>query len=277
MKTRIPLFIIFLTVFAGLSLPVTLKAQPPAAAPEKTANPKSQLEPKAIAILKAMSNRLAAARSLSFTAITTYESPSRLGPPLAYTTRSEVVLQRPNRLRVLTLGDGPATEFYYDGKAIAAYAPTENLVAIAAAPVTLDGALKLAYQSADIYFPFTDVIVSDPYKDIAEGLKVAFVIGQSQVVGGTKTDIIAIANDQVFAQIWIGAEDKLPRMIRAVYRNDPARLRHQVELLNWQINPAIASDIFAPAHIKKASPIPFARPQPVLPKEEKPSTQPSKP
>lgn len=275
MNNLFSLSIACLTVFAGLSLPVTLMAQPPAVTPEKTPNPKSQLEPKAIALLKTMSDRLAAARSMSFTAITTYESPSRLGPPLAYTTRSEVVLQRPDRLRVLTLGDGPATEFYYDGKTIAAFAPAENLVAIAPAPATLDGALKLAYQSADIYFPFTDVIVSNPYKDIAESLKVAFVIGQSQVVGGTKTDVIAIANDQVFAQIWIGVEDKLPRMIRAVYRNDPARLRHQVELLNWQLNPTIASDTFAPAYIKKASPIPFARPKPILP--QKPATQPLKP
>jgi hypothetical protein len=150
-----------------------------------------------------------------------------------------------------------------DGKAIAAYSPAENLVAIAPAPTNLDAALQLAYQSANIYFPFTDVIVSDPYKDLAEGLKVAFVVGQSNVVGGTKTDIVAIANEKVFAQIWIGAEDKLPRAIRAIYRDDPSRLRHQVEFLNWKLNPAIASDTFSPAHLKKAAPIPFARPEPV--------------
>ena len=30
--------------------------------------------------------------------------------------------------------DGPASEFYYDGKKMMAYAPAENLVAIADAP-----------------------------------------------------------------------------------------------------------------------------------------------
>ena len=194
------------------------------------------LEPKAIDILKAASGRLAAARTMRFTAVVSYESPSLLGPPLVYTTKSEVVLQRPDKLRVITSGDGPASEFYYDGKTMMAFEPAANLVAIAEAPPTIDAALKAAYDSAAIYFPFTDVIVADPYGDIAEGLKLAFYIGQSHVVGGTTTDMVAYANDGVFVQIWIGAEDKLPRMVRAVYRNDPAQLRHQMELSNWQLD-----------------------------------------
>ena len=40
----------------------------------------------------------------------------------------------------------------------------------------------------------------------------------------------------MFVQIWIGADDKLPRMVRAVYRNDPAQLRHQVEFSDWQLD-----------------------------------------
>ena len=177
----------------------------------------------------------------------TYESPSRLGPPLVYTTRSEVTLQRPDKLRVITPGDGPASEFYYDGKTMMAFAPAENLVAVAEAPPTIDAALEAAYDSAAIYFPFTDVIVADPYEDIAEGLELAFYIGQSRVVGGTTTDMVAFASDGVFVQIWIGAEDKLPRMARAVFRNDPSRLRHQVEFSNWQLDPAVPAGAFASA------------------------------
>ena len=63
-----------------------------------------RLEPKAVEILKAASARLAAAKSMAFTAVVSYESPSRLGTPLVYTTRSEVTLQRPDKLRVITPG-----------------------------------------------------------------------------------------------------------------------------------------------------------------------------
>ena len=138
---------------------------PPPAAAKAAPSDAPALEPKAIEILKAASARLAAARSMSFTAVVTYESPSRLGPPLVYTTRSEVTLQRPDKLRVITPGDGPASEFYYDGKTMMAFAPAENLVAVADAPPTIDAALKAAYDAAAIYFPFTDVIVADPYAE----------------------------------------------------------------------------------------------------------------
>jgi hypothetical protein len=223
------------------------------------------LEPKAIDLLKAMSARLAGARTMTFTAVSTYESPTHIGPPLAYTIISEVALQRPDKLRVITPSDGPASEFYYDGKTMTAYMPAENLVAVAEAPPTIDGALKAAYDSAAIYFPFTDVIVADPYQDIAEGLEHAFVIGQSRVVGGTTTDMVAIVSDRVFGQDWIGADDKLPRMLRAVYADDPSRLRHQVEFSNWRLDGQIPGDAFTSSRAASAPRIPFARPDPVLP------------
>ena len=56
------------------------------------------------------------------------------------------------------------------------------------------------------------------------------------MVGGTKTDMVAWANKDVFLQIWIGADDKLPRRVRAIYRADPLQLRHELELSNWQLD-----------------------------------------
>jgi hypothetical protein len=224
-----------------------------------------RLDPKAMDLLKAACARLAAAKTMSFTAVATYESPSRNGAPLVYTTLSQVTLQRPDKLKVITPGDGPASEFYYDGHTMMAYAPAENLVAVADAPPTIDAALKAAYDSAAIYFPFTDVLVSDPYKDLAEGLVLAYVVGQSHVVGGTTTDIVVIANPQVFAQIWIGAEDKLPHMVRALYASDPSMLRQQVEFSNWSLDGQIPADIFTSARASSAKRIEFARPYPQVP------------
>jgi hypothetical protein len=254
----------------GMLLAASAQAQQPQGAPHTSKRAKSShktkappaLEPKAIAILKAACSRLAAAHSMTFTAIVAYESPSRLGPPLAYMTNSEVTMQRPDKLRVIMLGDGPRSDFFYDGKTMMAFAPAEDLVAIAPAPPTIDGVLKAAYEKAAIYFPFSDVIVSDPYKDIADGLKVAFYIGQSNVIGGITTDMVAYANDAVFIQIWIGAEDKLPRMLRAVFRNDSLTLRHGMELTNWQIDPAIPADAFTSAKAEAAKRIAFVRPDP---------------
>jgi hypothetical protein len=253
--------------------PDTLKKKAAPRAKAVAPGPWIGLEPKAIDLLKAMSGRLAAARTMSFTAVISYEHPSRLGLPLVYATRSEVTLQRPDKLRVVTPGDGPASEFYYDGKLMMAYAPAEKLVAIAAAPPTIDAALLAAYESAAIYFPFTDLIVADPYADIADGLRLAFYVGQSSVIGGTTTDIVVYELDHVFIQIWIGVEDKLPRMARAVYRDDPSRLRHQAEFSNWRLDTPVAAESFASAAAGDATRIGFARPDPMLPAGARPAAK----
>jgi hypothetical protein len=246
------------TVGAHAQQPAT-----PAAGTEKSAatqSVKPVLETRAIDLLKASSSRLAAARTMSFTAVVSYENPSRLGPPLVYTTKSEVLLQRPDKLRVITPGDGPASEFYYDGKTITAYSPAENLVAVAEAPPTIDAALEQAYHDAAIYFPFTDMIVADPYQDIADGLTTAFYIGQSSVVGGTTTDMVAYVSDDTFVQVWIGADDKLPRRARAVFLNDPSQLRHEVEFSDWRLDLVVPADAFTSPKAANAARIPFARP-----------------
>jgi hypothetical protein len=270
---------------ATLALAYTLGASPAGAdtakqppskpsAPAAAAPFEPGLQPKAIEILKAACARLAAAHAMTFTAVVSEESPSLLGPPLIYTTKSEVAMRRPDRLRVITLGDGPRSEFYYDGKFMMAFAPAENLLAVAQAPPTIDQTLAVAYDSAQVYFPFTDLLVSDPYKDLAADLTTAFYIGQSQVVGGTKTDMVAFSSKDVFAQIWIGTQDKLPRRLYAVYLNDRARLRHVVEFSNWELGKAVEDKGFKPANADKAVHIAFKRPD-AAPNASKPPSAPA--
>jgi len=263
------------------SKPPTAKKKAKAVATEPGPAPQATpaLEPKALEILKAASSRLAAARTVKFTAVDFYESSSRHGHPLSVTTKSEVTLQRPDKLRVITSADGPASEFYYDGKKMMAYAPAENLVAVADAPPTIDAALEAAYQSAAIYFTFTDLIVADPYKDMAEGLTLAYYIGQSRVVGQTTTDMLAYVDKGVFVQIWIGAEDKLPRLLHAIYLDDPERLRHNLILSDWQLDPTLPADTFTSAKAASANPMPFAHPHPESSPEASPAEKgkPSKP
>jgi len=263
---------------AAQSAPPAAKPAPPVKAAKSAKQPaapvyKMILEAHAMDLLKATSARLAAAKSMSFTATVNYEYPSKLGPPIAYTMRYDVTMQRPDKLKVVIPGDGPASEFYYDGKTMMAYAPAENLVAVADAPATTDAALKAAYDTAAIYFPFTDLVVADPFAALADGAILAFYIGQSGVVGGTKTDMVAWANDDVFLQIWIGVDDKLPRRIRAIYRTDPLDLRHEMELSNWQLDGPIAQDAFASPKAQAAKRIAFSSPVAAPPPGVKPMTK----
>jgi hypothetical protein len=258
---------------ALLAMPgVSSVAQAASAAPATP--PAVELEPMALGILKGASEKLAAAETLSFKAVASEESPSRLGPALVYYTTSEVTLQRPDKLRVLSPGDGPRNEFYYDGKTMTAYSPGDDMVATTGAPTTVDAMLDAAFTKAQIYFPFEDLLVADPYKDVVDGLRVAFYVGQSVSVGGTKTYIVAYANDHVFVQAWIGVDDRLPRRLQAVYRGDPLQMRHSVNLSDWKLDGPVQRGAFTPPEkAKKAIPIAFGSPQ-VMPGGDRSSVSP---
>jgi hypothetical protein len=252
-------------VVTGFLATLSARAQQPHPPSEPSPPEHPAIEPTALEMLQAMGKRLATAKSMSFTAVTTYEAPARDGQPLYYTTLSQVSVRRPDKLRVITPGDGPASDFYYDGKTMTAYAPSADLVAVTDAPPTIEAAMKQAYDKAAIYFPFAEVIVADPYKNLSEGLTSAFVVGQSHVIGDTVTDIVAIANANVQAEIWIGVADGLPRMARAVYPKDPIRSRYEIQFSNWHLNSAMKDTDFMSVQALKAPHIDFARPDGPLP------------
>jgi hypothetical protein len=257
----------YLAMIGLLALPHSGMAQtPPAASPGlapsgATAPAVPPIEPKAVAILKSACAALSGAKAMSFDALNTYEKAARNGQPLFYSTLNHVTLQRPNMLRVITPGDGVPDEFYYDGKAMMAYVPSQDLVAVAPAPATLEQMLDTAWEKAAIYFPFADVIVSHPC-DVFEkdGLNSAFYVGQSKVIGGTVTDMVAVTGDNVQAELWIGAQDHLPRMIRVVYPHEPAHALYQTEYSNWHVAEKFDPATFTTPKAAKAHKMNFAPP-----------------
>jgi hypothetical protein len=228
------------------------------------------VEQRAIDLIKAASARLAAAKAMSFTAIVDIEYPSKLGPPLAYPVRYDVAMQRPDKLRVLQSGAGPANEFYYDGKLMMAYVPEAHLVAVAEAPPTIEAALMMASDKAAIYYPFMDLLLPDPYAVMTDKVLHAFYIGASGAVGGVPTEAVAWATNEVFIQMWVGTQDKLPRRIRAMFANDPLKLRHDMQLSNWQLDAGHAADTFASQKALSAPRIPFAKPAAAAPAQKAP-------
>lgn len=253
------LMLLVVLSLAGLSVARAddVSSQPPPKPPA--------IEPKAIALLRETSDRLASAKTLAFVVQSTFESPSASGQPLYYTLQHDVLLQRPNKLRVITPGDGPVSEFYFDGQTATAFAPAEGLAAVDEIPGSIDNLVTKLYEKAAIFYPFEDAIVSDPYTAMMRGIISAFVVGQSHVVADTTTYMIALAGDDVQVELWIGAEDKLPRLVRAVRPNDPGKPYYELAFLDWRLDAPAGADDFMSPRAARAPRMPFARPDAPLP------------
>jgi hypothetical protein len=214
-----------------------LCAVPAAAAAENAPVPAEgpAVDPKALKIIEAMSDRLGSARRLNFRARAVYDVPGKDKTPIYYATLSDVYFARPNTLRVVTVADQPMHELVYDGKQVAVFSPTENTLATGPAPDTIEGAIRHV-EDGGIDLPFADVLLNDSYRNFSEGLTSAFVIGQSTAVGGTRTDVVSITSPDAHAQLWIGARDHLPRQIWVTYTKAPGTPRHTIEFSGWRLN-----------------------------------------
>jgi hypothetical protein len=256
---------LMLALLAGLSVTtgtavVAQQPQQSSPPPAISANAPASIDPKVSGILKATCKVLSEAKTMRFTAVNTYEKAALNGQPLFYATRNLVTLQRPDKMRVITPGDGVPDEFYYNGKTMMAYVPSADLVAVADAPPTIDQMLDVAWDKAAIYFPFSDVIVSEPCAVFDKRMTTAFYVGQSTVIGDTTTDMVAVAGEDVQAELWIGTADHLPRLIRVVYPQEPAHALYQTEYSNWHVGDSIDPGVFSSDRAAKGKPMPFAPP-----------------
>src|SRR5262249_33202579 len=127
-------------------------------------------------------------------------------------------------------------------------------------PPTIDAALEKMFTISGTYFPFTDVVVADPWGDMSKGLTGAFYVSESVLVGGVTTDVVAYEDDGVFIQMWIGKEDKPPRMGRDQFHDEPLQLRQSVQSTDWQLDPAVPSDGFTTVKAAAADRIQFSHP-----------------
>jgi hypothetical protein len=83
--------------------------------------------------------------------------------------------------------------------------------------------------------------------------------------------MVAYIDHGVFIEAWIGAEDKLPRLLHATYLDDPERLRHTLVLSDWQLDPPLSPETFSSTKAASANPMPFAHPHPEGPQESNPA------
>jgi hypothetical protein len=270
----------FAVLSALAMVPVAASAQsalPSARKPAAAANKESpagtttavrparlQLEPKAIDVLKAVRARLAGARTLSVVAVETVKRVNRPEGPLVSVNRSEVTLQRPDKLRVSVSGGGtPRSESYCNGNTMMTYSPDDRALVIEKAPPTINECLKRSYQASAIDFPLVDLIVGNPSRDLTSGLTYASYGGQSQAVGETNTDLVTYSGGNMSVQMWVGTQDKLPRLIQVVDLDESRQLRRSVVLSNWKIDVPVRPEVFTSLNADRADHTESAEPRPV--------------
>ncbi|MDM0021170.1 DUF2092 domain-containing protein [Variovorax saccharolyticus] len=214
----------------------------PAAAPAKDFK-----DERALALLKAMGDTLAGARTLSFKVRGIVPTPSPTGQYVSLFAASRVVMQRPDKLFVEARGDLFPSDSYYDGKTVTVIGADRKFYARReAAGGAIEALMQSVQPGSDATAPFLDLLVADPYAFLTKDLASALWVGQS-TIGGVKTEHLAFTAPGLDWEIWIGAADKLPRLMVVAYRSSERQPTFTVEFSEWKLNATVPAKTFVAA------------------------------
>ncbi|WP_208948152.1 DUF2092 domain-containing protein [Segnochrobactrum spirostomi] len=227
----------FTAIVSMSAIPAWAQSAAPAtnAQPENPAAANGEqpiIEQKALDLLKAMSAKIAAAKSFSASIRDMREIPSSQGQMLTFFSSAKFAVERPNKMRADIVNDGVDTLAIYDGKTLTMFDEQKNFYVKADAPPTLDEMVKFASESHGIHFAIADFLFSDPYKIFSEGLTNAYVVGPTRIEGAP-VQHLAFAAKGIEFELWLDDSSNLPRLFTVTYLDAPGVPHFLVQFTRW--------------------------------------------
>jgi hypothetical protein len=246
-----------LTFLAVLALPALAGAQatapkaprakatpkPAVASPSPTPIPK-WIEPRADQELKKMSEFLAKLPRFAFEADEVFDEipDGELRQQLSNTRR--VALERPNHAAADVNGDTLARATWYDGKTVTVLDKEHNTYAVLEAPPTIDGTLDMLEDEYGVVMPLKDILFSDPYAVLSEGITYGRYLGLHQAAG-VACHHLAFSQETIEWQIWIDASDQpVPRKVVITYVNEPGEPQYTAVIRRWRLEGPVPDGLF---------------------------------
>jgi hypothetical protein len=216
------------------------------------------IDPQADAALHKMSDYLAGLNTFRVDTTTVDETKvGKGGQKIQKVAQSKVTVRRPGELRIDRLGPNGSVVFRDDGKQFSVYNSDKNIYATAPAPSTLEQAADNAREQLEVDAPGIDLIGSNSYDALTDGVTEARYIGLEPMGGGVMAHHLAVAKKNVNYQIWIqdGAQ-AVPLRYVVTGKDMAGSPQFTIELRNWQPNASIPDSSFAftpPAGAKKVA------------------------
>jgi hypothetical protein len=226
----------------------------PAAEKAGTASSVPAIDPAAIAALRRMGDFLRKHDRLQVKGVTNTDELLESGQAVQLNARVDVMVRKPNRLRVSKVSDRKTREFYFDGKTFTIFGPKAGYYAQVPAPPTIQQVIEVAGQRYGVELPLADLFYWGTDKSGLADIKAAVNVGPSTVEGAL-CDHFAFRQRDVDWQVWIQQGDQpLPRKLVVTSVNEPARPQHQA-VMTWTLNPALDDKLFVFVPPKGALPI----------------------
>ncbi len=233
-------------------------------ATQARAQPTPSIDPDAIAALNKVGTYLRELKAFQIRAAITSEEVLEDGQKVAADSAADLLVEKPNKMRLEASGDRQNRLFLYDGKTFTLSAQRMNMYATVPAPATLAELVDKLQEKFDIELPLVDMFYWGTERSQIGQITSAIDFGPSSIDGVT-CEQFAFRQPGVDWQLWIQQGDyPLPRKLLISTLEDEARPQYTA-VYTWNLAPSFNDTAFVFEAPKDASKISFAEVKPPQP------------
>ena len=206
--------------------------------------------PDADQILRQTSAKLAASKSLSFTADREIDAALLEGRDVPSKARVNVSVLRPNKLAARSESKNGVRHVVADGRALTVLDEKTNHYASVPMRTSIDGLVDRLDEKYGFVPPLAEFAVSDPYAHFRREARSVSYLGRGKFgaglfgLGGVECHRLALSGKTADAELWVGVGDQLPRKLVARFKNRPGQPQVRIQFIDWNMAAPVSANQF---------------------------------
>jgi hypothetical protein len=219
----------------------------------------SQRESRAAEVVARMAQRIAAAGRLRVRGEIAWDVVQSDGRTLEFGATREVLLRRPDRLRVdLHPRGGGERRLLYDGARVVLHDLDHQVYAAVERRGPIDAVVAYVSDRLGVPVALAEFLSPDLPALLGEEIQSAAYVAE-EAIDGVRCDHVALRNEIGGLQLWIAQENSLPSRITISYEHEEGRPQFRAQFADWDLSPRAPDSAFAFEPPKGAEKIVFAR------------------
>jgi hypothetical protein len=195
-------------------------------------------------ILQAMSNYMAAQKNVSFAFDADIEVITSDIQKIQFASSGNVLLSRPDRIRVSRTGGYTDVLLVSDGKTATVLSKDANTFAQIHSPGSVDQLIDRLRDQLGVPLPGADFLSSNPHDVLAADVLKGTHVGRG-VIDGVECEHLAFRNQDTDWQLWVEVGDRpIPHKFVITSKTQAAAPQYTLRIRDWKTDPQPAADSF---------------------------------
>jgi hypothetical protein len=204
----------------------------------------TRIEPKADALLTAMSTKLKSAQSLRASGTRKMDASLVPGGKVMESISFNLAMIRPNKISAIAKGADGSRRLIADGENVTLVDVKQNLYSTVSAPSdTVDDIADTLEEDFGFSPPLAEFLGEDPKESLLEDVKSSTLL-DNKLVNGVACNGVAFTQKGMEWKLWIGEIDLLPHRIEIVYTGRAGSPRYEANITKWELGAAVCSSEF---------------------------------